>query len=127
MYDSDRGVVGKWSLQANGHNNGGATDCVSTPIRFLVPSESVCSTDMSDGSACAAARETYLDPMSYVEDAAPFVPTEVGSQEFASVVTRDAILACREFHNSQYTQISGRGHSVWVDIKIRDILSCPFV
>ena len=87
VYDSARGVVGKWSLPANALNNGGAADCVPTPIRFLVPSESVCSSEMGDAAACSAAKGTYLDPTSYAEDAAPFVPTEIGSQRFTPVVT----------------------------------------
>ena len=87
VYDSARGVVGRWSLPANVLNNGGAADCVPTPVRFLVPSESVCSSEMSDADACAAAIGSYLDPASYSEDAAPFVPAEVGSRKFARVFT----------------------------------------
>ena len=98
-YDSARGVIGRWSLPGNALGNSGAADCVPTPIRFLVPSESVCSSAMGDAAECAAAKGTYLDPMSYAEDAAPFVPTEIGTQQFAPVVTRDVVQSCRELHN----------------------------
>ena len=91
VYDSDRGIVGRWILPGNALGNGGGADCVPTPIRFLVPSESVCSSAMGDASTCAAAKGTYLDPLSYAEDAAPFVPTEIGTQQFAPVVTRDVV------------------------------------